>query len=60
MCQRSVEPFVGSTYDHSSYLLAYFTPSKERWNEQNDGNVLCVLCYFNGATKKGSAQNSFG
>ncbi|MEM8925114.1 MAG: septum formation family protein [Actinomycetota bacterium] len=60
VCERAFEPFVGTPYDDSSFLLSYFGPSRDSWETMSDREVLCVLGYFDGDLTKGTARNSFG
>ncbi|HYN64427.1 MAG TPA: RDD family protein [Candidatus Limnocylindrales bacterium] len=57
MCVAEFEPYVGTSYETSDWLVTYLHPSRETW-ANGDRDVVCALHNSTSSPVTGSARNS--
>ena len=57
-CYDAFAPFVGATYEESLYGFNTLTPTKEGWEELDDREVLCLIGFYDGSLKIGTARGT--
>ena len=57
-CYDAFAPFVGETYEQSLYGINTLAPTEESWDELDDREVLCLIGFYDGSKKTGSARGT--
>lgn len=57
-CFATFEPFIGKSWETSTYDIQTYWPTAESWRNDNDRNVICSAFRVNGGVTNGSVRNS--
>ena len=57
-CYQAFEPFVGLSYQESTYDFLTLVPTEGSWDGLDDREVLCLIANLDGTAKTGTAADT--
>ena len=57
-CYERFTPFVGLSYEQSTYGFFSITPTQDSWEQVDDREILCMIAPMDSSQTTGSAEGT--